>query len=47
MYFRMLLFICVLVGVSIYHSEYQKCKDAGGVYAPNVCVNPSAIIELD
>lgn len=25
----------------------QKCKDAGGIRAGSICVNPTAIIEVD
>ena len=25
----------------------EKCKDAGGVYVSNTCINPAAIIEVD
>ena len=29
-------------------SNEKKCNDAGGVYAtPSVCINPSAIIEVN
>lgn len=42
--------VCVAIFIGIFyfdHTQKQKCKDAGGVYAINVCVNPSAIIEMD
>ena len=43
-----LLFI--LIGSDIYRTtiNMDKCKDAGGVYVKStVCINPSAVIEVD
>lgn len=44
------LFLFLLIGADIYSkvNQLNKCKDAGGVYAtPSVCINPSAVIEVN
>jgi len=46
--FRCVVYTLVIIGLFVYyHEQNDKCKNAGGVYAINVCVNPSAIIEMD
>ncbi len=43
-----ILCAAIFIGIIYFdHIQKQKCKDAGGVYAVNVCVNPSVIIEMD
>jgi hypothetical protein len=46
--FRCIVYYLIIVGfIYAYCNQNQKCKDAGGIYTPNICVNPSAVIELD
>ena len=43
-----LLFILIWLDIHNTVNHYEKCKDAGGVYVTNaVCINPSAVIEVD
>lgn len=46
---RCVLYTIILVGglIWLYGFQSKKCEAAGGIYAPNICVNPSAIIEMD
>ena len=40
--------LTIAADISLTLSNEKKCNDAGGVYAtPSVCINPSAIIEVN
>jgi hypothetical protein len=46
--FRCIVYTLIIIGsIVYYYAQTDKCKDAGGVYAFNVCVNPSAVVEMD
>ena len=48
--FGLIALLFILIGSDIYRTttSMDKCKDAGGVYVtPSVCINPSAVIEVD
>jgi hypothetical protein len=43
-----LLVLITAADITLTLSLEKKCQDAGGVYAtPSVCINPSAVIEVD
>jgi hypothetical protein len=46
---RCVFYTLVIIGAVGYvnYLQTKKCEAAGGVYTPNICVNPSAIIEMD
>ena len=46
---RCVFYTLVIIGAVVYfnYSQTKKCEEAGGVYAFNICVNPSAVIEMD
>lgn len=44
---RIIVIVLFLFLIYAYSVKSEQCEEAGGVYAPPVCVNPSAIIELD
>ena len=47
--FAFSFFLLALMFLLIVENERwkQRCHDAGGVPAASVCVNPSAVIEVD
>lgn len=49
-YFGWMFLLFLVIGLIVYHDYTlnKKCEDFGGVYGGfGLCVNPSAVIELD
>ena len=48
--FGLIALMFILIGMDIHRTatNMDKCKDAGGVYVKStICINPSAVIEVD